>query len=186
MNLPIILFTAVGLSMDAFAVAVAAGAAIREQRVVQALRIGGSFGFFQMVMPIIGWLLGSHLKQFITAFDHWIAFGLLAFIGLKMIHESFSGDGCDRKDTAMTNHRLLMLSIATSIDALAVGVGFAFLDYPIFLSALVIGVVTFLIATAGVFIGHICCCAWGKRAEFAGGVILILIGITILIEHLRA
>lgn len=185
MNLSLILFIAVGLSMDAFAVAVAAGASVQKRRTIQALRIGGSFGLFQMIMPIIGWVLGSSLKRFIVDVDHWIAFGLLAAIGFKMIHESFSADDGARDKGPMSKKRLFLLSVATSVDALAVGVSFAFLDFPVFLSATIIGLVTFVIATAGVFIGHFASSIWGKRAEFFGGVTLILIGLKILLEHLK-
>jgi manganese efflux pump family protein len=185
MNYLVIILTAIGLSMDAFAVAIASGGSITEKRTLQAFRIGGSFGFFQMIMPLIGWALGESLKRYITSFDHWIAFGLLAFIGLKMLRESFDREACQRPAEPMTRRRLFFLSIATSIDALAVGVSFAFLDYPVFLAALVIGLITFAISFAGVFIGHFCCCLWGQRAERAGGVLLILIGLKILIEHLR-
>ncbi len=185
MNLIIILFTAIGLSMDAFAVAIAAGGNIRERRTIQALRIGGSFGSFQMIMPLIGWLLGSTLRPLIAAFDHWIAFGLLALIGLKMIHESM-GSSCAREERPLTSRRLLVLSLATSIDALAVGLSFAFIDYPILTAAVIIGAVTFLISAAGVFIGYAFCCLWGRRAELIGGAILILIGLKILLEHLLA
>jgi manganese efflux pump family protein len=185
-NYLVIFLTAVGLAMDAFAVAIAAGSGINDarQRTGQALRIGLSFGLFQMVMPIAGWALGTGLKQYITAYDHWVAFGLLSLIGLKMIRDSFDVSVCENPRALMTTRRLLLLSVATSVDALAVGVGFAFLDYPVFLAAAVIGAVTFLISTAGVFIGHFCSCLWGKRAELAGGILLILIGLKILHDHL--
>ncbi|NTV29888.1 MAG: manganese efflux pump [Candidatus Omnitrophica bacterium] len=185
MNWFVILLTAVGLAMDAFAVAVAAGAGIRERRVWQALRIGGSFGFFQMIMPLAGWLLGSRLKQLIMNVDHWVVFVLLALIGAKMLHESFSGEDCRREREDMTWRRLFLLSVATSVDAFAIGIGFAFLGYPIWLSAVVIGLVTFVLSTSGVFLGHVCSCLWGRRAELVGGVVLILIGLKILWEHLR-
>lgn len=183
MNFLVIFATAVGLAMDAFAVAIASGASGRI-RMVDALRIGGSFGFFQMAMPVLGWFLGKGLERFIASFDHWVAFGLLVMIGLKMIHEFLSSD-CTRSPEVMTKRRLLILSIATSIDALAVGVSFAVLDYPIVLASTIIGVVTFLIATIGVLIGRVCCCVWGKRAELAGGIILIFIGLKILLDHLQ-
>ncbi|MBF0122760.1 MAG: manganese efflux pump [Candidatus Omnitrophica bacterium] len=183
MSFLVIFATAVGLAMDAFAVAIASGAS-GGLRLADAFRIGGSFGFFQMMMPILGWLLGKSLERFMVSFDHWVAFGLLVFIGLKMIHE-FTLPECERSSEQMTKRRLFFLSIATSIDALAVGVSFAVIDYPIFISSVIIGVVTFLIATAGVLIGRVCCCVWGKRAELAGGIILILIGLKILLEHLK-
>ena len=184
MNFFVIFATAVGLAMDAFAVAIASGAS-GSLRLVDAFRIGGSFGFFQMVMPILGWFLGKSLERFITSFDHWVAFGLLVLIGLKMIHEFFTTNSCERPPEGMTKRRLFLLSVATSIDALAVGVSFAVLDYSILWPSVIIGIVTFLIATAGVLIGRVCCCAWGKRAELAGGIILILIGLKILSDHLK-
>ncbi|MBF0569658.1 MAG: manganese efflux pump [Candidatus Omnitrophica bacterium] len=184
MSFLVIFATAVGLAMDAFAVALAAGA-VGSVRTADALRIGGSFGFFQMMMPLAGWVLGTQLKHVIAAFDHWVAFGLLVFIGLKMIHEFFSSSDCERSPQAMTARRLFFLSVATSIDALAVGVSFAVLDYPVLWAAVIIGIVTFIIATAGVLIGRVCCCVWGRRAELAGGIILILIGSKILWDHLH-
>ncbi len=185
MNYLVIILTAIGLSMDALAVSIVAGSSVAKRRTAQALRIGGSFGLFQMFMPMIGWALGTSLKHLISDYDHWVAFGLLSAIGAKMLHEAFVNDACTRPTLPMTNRRLFLLSVATSIDALAVGVGFAFLDYPVFWASLIIGVVTFLVSAAGVFIGHFCSCLWGKRAEFAGGILLILIGAKILFDHLH-
>lgn len=171
--------------MDAFAVAVAAGSCIVEKRTAQALRIGLSFGFFQMIMPIAGWFLGTRLKHFISTIDHWVAFGILVLVGLKMVRDSFDAGACENPCAIMSRHRLFWLSLATSIDALAVGLSFAFFDYPILLVASFIGVVTFLISAAGVFIGHYCSCLWGRRAELAGGLLLIMIGGKILYDHLH-
>jgi putative Mn2+ efflux pump MntP len=185
MNYFVIVLTAIGLSMDAFAVAVAAGSGIVEKRTAQALRIGFSFGFFQMVMPILGWFLGTKLKYLISAVDHWVAFGILSLVGLKMIRDSFDTSVCENPRALMTGHRLFLLSVATSIDALAVGISFAFLDYPVLLVASIIGIITFMISTAGVFIGHYCSCLWGRRAELLGGILLILIGLKILYDHLH-
>ena len=185
MNYFVIILTAIGLSMDAFAVAVAAGSGIIEKRTAQAIRIGLSFGFFQMIMPILGWLLGTRLKHLISAVDHWVVFDILFLVGLKMIRDSFDTSVCDNPRALMTNYRLLLLSVATSVDALAVGISFAFLDYPVLLVASIIGSITFLISAAGVFIGHYCSCLWGRRAELAGGFLLILIGSKILFDHLR-
>jgi putative Mn2+ efflux pump MntP len=186
MNYFVIILTAIGLAMDAFAVAVASGGCVTKgRRLEQALRIGSSFGLFQMLMPLVGWVLGHSLKQFISSFDHWIAFIILAVIGLKMIHESFVKGEVAVASEPMTNRRLFFLSIATSIDALAVGIGFAFLDYPVVLAAAIIGGITFLISAAGIFVGHFCNAIWGKRAELAGGLILILIGIKIVYDHLH-
>jgi len=185
MNYYVILLTAIGLSMDAFAVAVAAGSGIIEKRTVQAIRIGFSFGLFQMIMPIAGWFLGTKLKPFISAIDHWVVFGILALVGLKMIRDSFDTSVCENPRVLMSGHRLFFLSVATSIDALAVGISFAFLNYPVLLIASFIGIVTFMISAAGVFLGHYCSCLWGRRAEMAGGVLLILIGAKILYDHLH-
>ncbi|MEI6437831.1 MAG: manganese efflux pump MntP family protein [Candidatus Omnitrophota bacterium] len=184
MSLIVIFFTAIGLSMDAFAVALASGSAAGSSRVRHALRLGGAFGAAQMLMPLLGWFLGVRLKQVILSYDHWIAFVLLSGIGLKMIWESFSEDDCAKEGSLpITRRRLFLLSVATSIDALAVGVTFAFLDCPVVLASVIIGAVTFVLAGAGAIIGCFCCCVWGRRAERLGAVILILIGLKILLEH---
>ncbi|MBF0595543.1 MAG: manganese efflux pump [Candidatus Omnitrophica bacterium] len=184
MSLIVIFITAIGLAMDAFAVALASGSAVVTGRVNHSLRLGGAFGLAQMVMPLIGWVLAIRLKHFIFSVDHWIAFVLLALVGFKMIKESFAGDDCAKEPGPMTNRRLFLLAIATSIDALAIGVTFAFLDCPVVLASVIIGAVTFLIAAAGAFIGCFCCCVWGRRAELCGGIVLVLIGIKILMDHL--
>ncbi len=170
--------------MDAFAVALASGSASVPSRIRHALRLGAAFGAAQAVMPIIGWGLGFWLRHFITAVDHWIAFGLLAFIGVKMIREALFPDDCDKRPDPMNIRRLLVLSVATSIDALAVGLSFALLGQGILVAAALIGVVTFVIATAGGLIGCFCCCVWGRRAEMFGGAVLIMIGLKILLDHL--
>ena len=135
-------------------------------------------------MPLAGWALGVRLKSVIVSFDHWIAFGLLLFIGFKMLRESFVDGDRGQEADLMTGRRLFLLAIATSIDALAVGVTFAFLEYPVLLACVIIGVVTFIISALGALIGCFCCSLWGRRAERLGGVILILIGVKILLEHL--
>ncbi len=238
MNITVILLTAVGLSMDAFAVALASGSSVVGSRWRHALRLGAAFGAAQMLMPLVGWLLGVRLKNWIASVDHWIVFGLLVFIGLKMLKESFrareeinvpfdrvdsgswqgarsappredvsdeqrrqgseaagqidtvissralSPDGCVKKNEPMTGRRLFLLSLATSMDALAIGVTLALVDCPVLVSSMMIGAVTFVIAAAGAFIGAVCCCSWGRWAERLGAVILILIGVKILLEHL--
>jgi manganese efflux pump family protein len=175
---------AFGLSMDAFAVAISSGLAMDRIRLKNALKIGFAFGLFQAGMPILGWLAGSRLRTLISELDHWIAFGLLAFIGGKMIHEALITRCDERAVNALDNKTLLGLSIATSIDALAVGISFAFLKTAVFIPSLIIGSVTFLISTCGVMLGHRFGCYLGKRVEIAGGLVLIGIGIKILIEHL--
>ncbi|MFH0760262.1 MAG: manganese efflux pump MntP family protein [Bacteroidota bacterium] len=176
---------AVGLSMDALAVSVANGFMIKQLRVRHAFRIAFFFGFFQALMPLIGWAAGITFSQYIKTFDHWIAFGLLVLVGGRMIWESVS---TGKKDEAVKNcthfPTLLMLSIATSIDALAVGVSFAFLDITIWLPILVIGLITFVICFIGVNIGSRLGTVFGNKLGIIGGIVLIGIGMKILIEHL--
>ena len=177
---------AVGVSADAFAVALGKGLHMRQLRYRNALILAITFGVFQAVMPLIGWLLATRFADYITDFDHWIAFALLAAVGGKMLWEAFSSHEDTDKDSDSINVRqLLVLAIATSIDALAVGISFAFLpDVPIAGAVILIGVTTMVISFAGVLIGHRVGIRLGKPAEIAGGVILILIGLRILFEHL--
>ena len=176
---------AIGLSMDALAVSVANGFMIKQLRLRHAFRIAFFFGFFQALMPLIGWAAGITFSQYIKTFDHWIAFGLLILVGGRMIWESVSSS---QKDAVAKNclhfPTLLMLSIATSIDALAVGVSFAFLDITIWLPILVIGLITFVICFIGVNIGSKLGPIFGNKLGIIGGLVLIGIGIKILIEHL--
>lgn len=183
MRLTELLVLAVGLSMDAFAVAVCKGLSIRELRLRHAVIVGVWFGAFQALMPAIGWLLGSAFADMITKIDHWIAFGLLAFIGGNMVREALGGDDeeCDPSLAPMT---MLLLAVATSIDALAVGVTFAFLRVDIVPAVSLIGVCTFVLSAAGVKIGHVFGTRYKSKAELLGGVVLILIGLKILLEHL--
>ena len=175
---------AVGLSMDAFAVSVCKGLGMSRFDMRQALIIGLFFGGFQAFMPLIGWALGAQFAQYVTAVSHWIAFGLLVFIGGKMLWDSLCGDDSGSNDEFVSIRELFMLAIATSIDALAVGVTFAFLDVAIAPSVALIGVTTFVISIAGVAIGHVFGSRWEKPAEIAGGIILILIGVKVLLEGL--
>jgi len=185
MSLLTTLVIAVGLSMDAFAVAVAIGAALKTPGIKDALITGLFFGFFQFIMPVIGWTCGSYLSGILAAFDHWAAFLMLAFVGIKMLKESFETE--NKPVTHPKNFKImLMLSIATSIDALAVGLSFSFLHTAILAPALLIGAVTFAFSAAGTYAGA-CCGKLGRnKAEFAGGVILIAIGVKILLEHIFA
>jgi putative Mn2+ efflux pump MntP len=178
------LLIAVGLAMDAFAVAVSGGAAVREDRFRYALIVGALFGGFQAGMPVLGWLGGASLASFIGAYDHWIAFLLLALIGGKMVVEAVRGDGETVQFAAGSTATLLLLAVATSIDALAVGVTFAVLDMPIFWPAVTIGAVTFVLSAAGVLIGGSVGRIFGRKIEVFGGVILIGIGLRILLDHL--
>jgi len=184
MDLISIVLIAIGLSMDAFAVALSCGVNKASIRFSQALKIGLAFGGFQALMPLLGWLAGLQLRDAIRAFDHWIAFGLLIAIGGKMIYEAREENPSKKKIDILNPKILLMLSIATSIDALVVGLSFAFLDAPILLSALLIGCVTFFISMIGVKMGLQFGCRLGKKMEIVGGLALVLIGAKILIEHL--
>ncbi|WP_301843777.1 manganese efflux pump MntP family protein [uncultured Ruminococcus sp.] len=182
-----LLLTAIALSMDAFAVSVCKGLGMRRMRYDQALVISLYFGVFQALMPLIGWLLGTSFSRYIQAFDHWIAFVLLAFLGGKMLWDVFheKEDGEQESAERRLDHReLFMLAIATSIDALAVGIAFACLDVNIWSSVSIIGVTTLVISFAGVWIGNRFGNRFQKKAEIAGGLVLILIGVKILAEHL--
>ena len=178
----------VGLSMDAFVVAICKGLNMRKLDKVQTLVIALFFGGFQALMPFLGWLLGKQFESYITSFDHWIAFVLLAFIGGKMIWDVFKGDDKDeaycRASARLDIKELFVLAIATSIDALAVGISFAFLQVNIGFAITLIGCTTFVLSAAGVFVGHKFGAKYEDKATVVGGVILILIGLKILLEHL--
>ena len=178
----------VGLSMDAFAVSICKGLGMKRLNMKQALVIGLFFGGFQALMPLIGWALGTQLADFITPIDHWIAFILLVLIGGKMLLDAFregdEEDADEPKDTRLDFKELLMLAIATSIDALAVGITFAFLGVNIVVAIAVIGVTTFVLSVMGVAVGHAFGARYEKGATIAGGIVLILIGCKILLEHL--
>lgn len=178
-----------GLAMDAFAVSVCKGLCMKKVDKKQTLIIGLFFGGFQALMPSVGWTLGTQFEQYIVSIDHWIAFILLSFIGGKMIREALSKEEeetCGANGGKLDLKELLILAVATSIDALAVGITFAFLKYPIVEAVSIIGVLTFFIAVAGVYIGNIFGSKYKKKAELAGGTILVLIGLKILMEHLMA
>jgi putative Mn2+ efflux pump MntP len=186
MHLAIILFIAVGLSMDAFAVSVVTGSVYRELKVRHALRMALFFGGFQAAMPIIGFLAGLSLKNYISAYDHWIAFGLLTFVGGKMIYESLRIESAEKNLDPANLLVLLALSVATSIDALAIGISLSMLMASIVGAALIIGLVTFALSYAGILIGKRFGHFFESRIEIVGGVILIAIGLKILIQHLTA
>lgn len=180
--------TGIGLSMDAFAVAICKGLGMRKVNYKQMLLIALFFGGFQALMPLLGWLLGRQFEQYITSVDHWIAFALLVLIGTNMLREARKGDDTTDAETVydapLPLGQLLLMAIATSIDALAVGISFAFLGVNIWLAIAIIGTTTFLISAAGVFIGNRFGNRYEKRATIAGGIILILLGVKILLEHL--
>ena len=173
----------VGLSMDAFAVAVCQGLCMPRLNLRFALVIALFFGGFQALMPFLGYLLGAGFKDAISAYDHWVAFILLALIGGNMIRESRE-DEEESLDASLSFRSMVLLAIATSIDALAVGVTLAFLDVPILSSVCFIGVVTFCLSLVGVKAGNVFGCKYKSKAEFVGGLVLILIGLKILLEHM--
>lgn len=177
---------AVGLSMDAFAVSICKGLKMQRFNVRHAGVIALAFGGFQALMPVIGWFLGKQFESYITGIDHWIAFVLLAVIGGKMAVESFKKEEevSSKENEKLDVKELLVLAVATSIDALAVGITFAFLQVSIVPAVSLIGVITFVLSAVGVFIGHKFGAKFKSKAELAGGIILILIGLKILLEHL--
>lgn len=178
-----LLILAIGVSMDAFAVSICKGLAMKQIKFKHMLIVGLWFGGFQALMPLIGYFLGIQFETYITAYDHWIAFILLAFIGGNMIKEALSNEE-ETADASLAVKIMLVLAIATSIDALALGVTFAFLQVNIWEAVSFIGVVTFLFSVAGLKIGNVFGTKYKSKAEFVGGVILILLGIKILLEHL--
>ncbi len=178
------MFIAFGLAMDAFAVSITSGLTIKSLKINNALRIAIFFGLFQAIMPLIGWLAGLSFRDFISGVDHWIAFGLLSIIGCKMIYESSKMELSNKRINPLNVYVLLMLSFATSIDALAVGLSLSFLNVSIALPAIIIGIVTFLLSIFGVYLGNRFGHYFERKIEIIGGLILIGIGIKILIEHL--
>lgn len=183
MDLIFIFAIAVGLAMDAFAVSVSAGVYERSERLLTSLKLAIVFGGFQGGMCLAGWFAGREFSALISSYDHWVAFILLSLIGLKMLYEGISG-GEEKKFDLASLPILLFLGIATSIDALAAGLSFALFDVGILFPAVVIGVVTFLMSFAGVYLGGRFGEVIGKRAEIVGGCILIFLGIKILFEGL--
>lgn len=183
MNLVSLFLIAVGLSMDAFAVSICKGLAMKKITIKKTLIVGLWFGGFQALMPAIGYLLGTQFEKYITNIDHWIAFVLLFVIGGNMIKEALSKEEEEANDS-LAFKEMLLLALATSIDALAVGVTFAFLKVQIIPAVSFIGVITFTLSAIGVKIGNIFGCRYKSKAELAGGIILILMGCKILLEHL--
>ena len=177
-----ILLTGFALSMDAFAVSVTKGMTLKKINLSIATKIAFLFGLFQAVMPLIGWLFGMNFELYIRSIDHWIAVFLLSFLGIKMIVEAIKDDDNDNS-TYLDNKELIILSIATSIDSLAVGVTFAFLNIDIIPICVSIGVITFLVCFIGVLIGKKIGSVFKNYAQIIGGIILILIGLNILNEH---
>ena len=180
---------AVGLSMDAFAVSVCKGLSVRKAEVKECCLAGLYFGGFQALMPVIGYFLGVQFREYITGIDHWIAFVLLGLIGISMIREAGeredeSGEVCPTEGNLFAVREMLVLAVATSIDALAVGITLAFLNVNLLASVCFIGLTTFVLSAAGVRIGNIFGIRYKAKAELAGGIILICMGLKILLEHL--
>lgn len=178
----------VGLSMDAFAVALCKGLNMKKVNYAHTVIIALFFGGFQAVMPLLGWFLGKNFESYIKSVDHWIAFALLAYIGGKMAYEAIKGDDEEEETSAKGDKldlkELTIMAIATSIDALAVGITFAFLQVSIVSSITIIGITTFMLSIIGVMIGNRFGMRFKSKAELAGGIILVLIGLKILLEHL--
>jgi len=184
MEIITIIFLAIALSADAFAVSMCFGtSASSDDKTKIALKAGIFFGLFQAIMPLIGWLAGYFAKSYIENYDHWLAFGLLFIIGFRMIYEATKKNVCKTFDTGSI-WIMISLSVATSIDALAVGLSIAFIKMPVLLSVLIIGFTTFILSFVGVLLGNKFYKLLGKKAELAGGIVLISIGIKIIIEHL--
>ena len=179
-----LIILSIGLAMDAFAVAICKGLSMSKMNWKKASIIGLYFGGFQALMPLIGYLLGINFQEKITSIDHWIAFILLGVIGINMLKEAISKDS-EKQNASIKFKDMLILAVATSIDALAVGITFAFLKVNILLAISLIGIITFIISVFGVKIGNLFGDKYEKKAEFAGGIILILLGIKILLEHLN-
>lgn len=175
---------AIGLSMDAVAVAVCLGGTNVRINLKQAVIVAIWFGAFQALMPLIGWFVGVTLKELITSIDHWIAFFILLFIGVKMIYESYHHKPDVIPAESIKLNILFLLSIATSIDALAVGISFAFMDIEIINPIIIIGLITFILSLIGVYLGKRVGILFAKRIEVTGGIILILIGTRILLQHI--
>ena len=178
-----IFLIALALSMDAFSVAIALGAAGRGHTAA-VIRLATAFGLFQFVMPILGWLLGRTVVSYIADYDHWIAFGLLTIVGIRMIKEYFEKEEKERLKDPTKGWTLLVLSIATSIDALAVGVSFAFFDVSIYYAGAIIGIVCFIVTALGMIFGKALSKILGKKAMLIGALVLIGIGIKIVVEHM--
>lgn len=180
-----LLMTAIALSMDAFAVSISKGLSVQNLRARHAFITGAYFGGFQALMPLLGWLLASSFAAAIERFDHWVAFAMLALIGANMVREALSHDE-EQQNDSFDVKTMLPLAVATSIDALATGVSFALTGTNIWIAIAVTGVTTFLFSAAGIKIGNVFGTKYQSRAELFGGIILILMGVKILLEHLTA
>lgn len=186
MNPISLFFLALAMSTDAFAAAIGKGSSLHKPRFLEALRTGLIFGVIEAITPIIGWGIGQVAIQFVENWDHWIAFGLLLVLGLHMIWNGLKHDDVEEKASQHSFFILAVTAFATSIDALAVGVGLAFVNVNILVAAAAIGLATMVMVTLGVMLGRVLGAVVGKRAEIVGGIVLMLVGATILYEHLSA
>lgn len=184
MNILTIFLIAIGLSFDTFAVSVSSGLLKKEIEFFNATKIAFTLAFFQGLMPMIGWMTGLIIKDYISSIDHWIAFGLLTVLGTKMIRESFKNVDPKKCINPLKLKIMVTMAIATSIDALIVGISFSIINIPILVSVIIIGAVTFIVSMLGILFGKKTAGALGKKMEIFGGIILIGIGIKILIQHL--
>ncbi|MCE1165264.1 MAG: manganese efflux pump MntP family protein [Bacteroidetes bacterium] len=178
-----IMIISVGLAMDAFAVSIGSGTLSSMRDMRSKIRLAFHFGLFQFLMPVIGWFLGSTVQSYVEQFDHWIGFVLLSYIGIKMIYESFGNDHSARQNPSK-GKSLVILSVATSIDALAVGFTLAMLSVNIWYPCIIIGIVTALLSITGIQLGEKLGVRFGKKMELLGGLVLIAIGVKILLEHI--
>jgi putative Mn2+ efflux pump MntP len=179
-----LILISISLAMDCFAVSIAGGATTSKPKISNALKVGISFGLFQAIMPLIGWLIGFSFRNLIENVDHWIAFSLLLIIGIKMLYEAFKKTSKKDKTDITRIPTLLILSVATSIDALVIGISLSIIDVSIYISLLLIGLFAFIFSVFGYFLGHKIGIVIGNKIEIIGGIILIGIGTKILIEHL--
>jgi putative Mn2+ efflux pump MntP len=186
MNFIEVFLIALSMAMDAFAVCLSAGTQEQTSGPRPAFRLAFHFGLFQFLMPVLGWFAGATIERYITAYDHWIAFGLLAFVGGRMIFSGFHPDEEDKKNDPSRGWTLVLLSFAVSIDALAVGLSLGIVGLTIWTPALIIGIVTGLVSWLGLRLGNKLGQKFGKRMEIAGGIVLVLIGVRILMAHLLA
>jgi putative Mn2+ efflux pump MntP len=181
-----ILLIAISLSMDAFAVCLGAGTQERTSGPRPIFRLAFHFGLFQFLMPVIGWFAGTTILRYISAYDHWVAFGLLAFVGIRMIRSGFDPNSDEQKNDPSRGWTLVLLAFATSIDALAIGFSLGLVGVTIWYPAVVIGLVTGLISWLGILLGNQLSAKFGKRMEIIGGIILILMGVRIVLAHFLA
>jgi len=186
MSLPLVIAVAFGLALDAFAVATASSVMLKKVSARQTFRLSFHFGLFQWLMPVIGWSAGVSVQRWVQAWDHWVAFGLLALVGAKAVRAALTDGGEDIRQDPTRGLSLVMLSVATSVDALAVGLSFAMLRVTIWYPAAVIGVVACVMTLIGIRLGSRLGARFGKRVEILGGIVLIAIGVKIVVDHLWA